>query len=210
MITTTAATFKDEIAPLWREAEHGDPFPAVIELRQRPDGEWVLDADDRVETGTPMSEYLGLAWSWPINAAISGPALAAILDDEQVLDLADRLVAGHDVAWDGNNMAGELTDDADIALDSLTDLLRQIDEDLEEPSLVPVWAADDWMQGVDIAPDVDLDAAVAQEEAIIAAERCVVTGDLRAAITRRRDNALVSTGTIARLTRAPRPGISAR
>jgi hypothetical protein len=199
MITTAADTFRTTLAPLWHQEPRspvGVGFPARVQMWQAGDG-WRLGADWIVETGTPMDEHTRHAFSWRIPADLRGSVLAGILDDERVLAIAERIAADWDDQWDGNNMVGVLTDDAQAANEEMGTLLDVITDD--EEIRVPVYAAADWIGDLDVEPDADLDALAAEQEGIIVAERVIVEGDILPELARRQASGLVGTAEIARL-----------
>lgn len=119
------------------------PQPAYLELDQ--DGELAYGYDTEIGNGRPMSvaERRTIRWSVPYD--ISGKAMAAFLQDPEVLALLERVHAGHTVEWDGSNHVGRLTDDAKRAEEELD---RRTAEDQWSDKDRDAWGAtSDYMSG---------------------------------------------------------------
>lgn len=82
-------------------------------------------------------------WSIPVLSADAANSLLA-----EILPYAERVVAGYERVWDGNNHVGEYSEDAQEAIESIRDLCDRARADADEHSTVQVWDAGDWFGGI--------------------------------------------------------------
>jgi hypothetical protein len=98
------------------------PTHLVLDLR---DGELTADYDPEVGNGHPMSVEHRLVLWFTLPGVYTAAAYNALL--EEAKPLAERILAGASIKWDGNNHRGYLTTDteptdAEVAEDELTKL----------------------------------------------------------------------------------------
>lgn len=80
----------------------------------------------------------------PMECLIADKANALM---DEVKPLADRILAGASIDWNGNNHVGTLNDDATAALDELSDRIAPEAGDPNDDSTVSEYDADDWFSG---------------------------------------------------------------
>jgi hypothetical protein len=98
-----------------------EPQKIVIEINPS-NGTLRAFYDPEIGGAVPMDVYhFHRIWQW-CDGGLSCRAVRAILRD--VAPLADRVCDGHTVEWDGNNMSGRLTPDAESALDQLSAVIE--------------------------------------------------------------------------------------
>lgn len=186
MIDITAVSqLRGEPAPLYkRYTSQTAAQPAYIELSEHGTVTAYYSAD--VGNAIPMYVWHARALRWRVPADVTGDALAAFIERPDVLQLLERIHAGHSVAWDGNNRVGLLTADAQDARD---DLQRLIEQDLDDEACASIWEAADWFSNASIIdvwpPELTLDDAAMEAEDEARNVRIVLEGDVRGALLRR-------------------------
>lgn len=86
-----------------------------------------------------MAEYHRLVLSSKIEGHPDEATLREYLESDEGQELMERVCAGHDREWDGHNMVGTLTDDAESAWDAL---IAELD-DMAQTDWT-FWAIDEW------------------------------------------------------------------
>jgi hypothetical protein len=125
---------------------------------------------------------------WAVSPYISKEACEELLEDEEVLELLNRVHNGHYVGWDGNNHVGTLSDDASEASDMLRVLLDQkYNQNLEAHA--QVWDALDWITAEGLnslaavwPPDESFDVAVERLESETEAAGVVLSDSIESAL----------------------------
>lgn len=149
-----------------------EPQPAVLVL-DLADGELTCRYNPEIGNGVPESvwHHRTLWIDIPRLTADAANALMA-----EVAPVAERVLAGATISWDGHNHVGRLTADAEAALEELTDRCRPDGFHWSSDDMVSVWDADDWFsaEGREQAcerlgltaesTDADLDRMAADEE----------------------------------------------
>ena len=137
-------------------------------------GRLTASFDGGIGNAVPFSVYHRRTLRWAIPC-LTADAANALLDE--VLPIAERIVAGYSCEWDGHNHVGRFDADAEAAREEMHDLIsgRQFDE----AALIEEWDASDWY-----APTGRRDAQ-RQELGITAA----TTDEEMDAIETREDNA---------------------
>jgi len=92
----------------------------------------------RVGEAYPMREWHGYVQAWNLNGIPTTREANAILTEMK--PLAQRIVAGYESVWDGNNHVARYSDDAQAAIDELDVICNAYDD-----SSLTVWDADDWL-----------------------------------------------------------------
>jgi hypothetical protein len=106
----------------------------------------ILRADWNAEIGnaTPFSVYYGRDQRWgipPLKAKSANNLL------ESIAPIAQRVLAGYDTRWDGNNMVGDFNEDAQDALNEIAAICEETcDPSLNDGEVIQVYDADDWFQ----------------------------------------------------------------
>lgn len=101
------------------------------------------DFDGEIGSGVPTLVYHTRTLRWRIPC-LTADAANALLDE--VLPIAERIVAGYSCEWDGHNHVGRFDADAEAAREEMHDLIdgRQFDE----AALIEEWDAAEWFGGV--------------------------------------------------------------
>lgn len=153
---------------------HKQPYDtAVLNIFENGRVSVSIDTTYTSNDGTPEAVWHGRTLEFSINGNPDPDDLASLLGEGgKASVLIDRIIAGHEVEWNGNNMVGQLTEDAADAKDALRGLLEEVAQ-----SDLSAWEPGDWllssMRHAAVLESVGLtvDATDAQIEA--AAERLV-------------------------------------
>ncbi len=175
-ITTTADDLRNEFAPLYcHYSSQHYPQPAYLMLDP---AERRLEADYNVEIGNavPFTVWHNRIYRLPIPATLRGFAVAALLEDPEVLRLAESVFEGHSIEWDGNNHRGYLTEDGVKALEALE---HELTEDrFSEADYVQAWDVEDWLCAWSPTPGETLDEATASIERDAEKDGILLVGDV--------------------------------
>ncbi|MBT8453006.1 MAG: hypothetical protein KJO40_13640 [Deltaproteobacteria bacterium] len=129
-----------------------EPQPCYIEL-DCDDGSLCADWDGEIGNATPVSVWHRRTLRFDIPALKGHKANELLADIEP---LAERVVAGYESDWDGNNWVGTYSDDAEDAIGDIQSLIASYY--LHDPDwALMVWDAGDYMDGVG-----DLEAQAAE------------------------------------------------
>lgn len=132
-----------------------------IELDLR-DGELTADYDGEIGNAVPMTVWHGIVRRWGIPCLTAEAANTLM---REIAPLAQRVLDGASIEWDGNNNVGRLTDDAQAAEEELLGLLAG---DVELTTVCEEEASDWWSEGG--LPE-DLTADTTDEELAAIVER---------------------------------------
>jgi len=133
--------------------------PCFLELSEG--GTVCCDWDGEIGGGVPCTVWSRRDLRWDIPCL---PANMANKLMEELLQLLERVHAGHTVEWDGSNMSGSLDEDAQDASEEIDEHIRNIDHD----EFLRVSDADDWFQ--DYTPDITAETTDEEITAIAASE----------------------------------------
>lgn len=125
-VVTTQIQLLDEADPtaIYRHYQgEQSPQPCHIELDLR-DGELSADYDAEIGNAVPMSVWHGIVRRWGIPCVTAESANQLMRD---IAPLAQRVLDGATIEWDGNNNVGVLTVDAQAAEEELSSLLDHDD-----------------------------------------------------------------------------------
>lgn len=132
---------REELVPVYHKyPDNYAPQPAHLYLDE--DGVITFDWGDANSVTMDVAE--GRTLRFRIPAQVTGRALVAMLEDDRILRLLERIHVGHTVEWDGSNDRGRLTDDAREASDEL-DRLLDLDH-WDESDVATIYTAAEWMQ----------------------------------------------------------------
>lgn len=110
------------VAPLYKKYPHQmEPQPAYIEIDEY--GNVSADYSGEIGNAEPADVWHGRTQHLSIYPYANGDTLAEFLNREGVIELLERIHAGHTIEWDGNDMVGILDDDAKAAHDTLQDMI---------------------------------------------------------------------------------------
>jgi hypothetical protein len=91
-----------------------NPQPAFIEIEA---GEVTFDWNAEIGSAIPMSVHHRRALRLPIPNHLSLAGYQSLFED--ITPALREIIAGHTLHWDGNNLAGRLTEEAQAAFDGL-------------------------------------------------------------------------------------------
>ena len=136
------------------------PCRVVLDL-----GDGNLSADYNPEIGDAVSASVwhGIIRTWTIPTVT---ALAANQIMRDIAALAQRVLDGATVEWDGSNHVGVLTDDAAQAEQQIVDYLAAYSEAVDDGDLVSEMDADDWWSEGDLPDTLTADTTDEQLEQI--------------------------------------------
>lgn len=162
-ITITECTTPDE---LYRHYDgQSEPQGAYIALDLEDSTMWA-DYNAEIGNGVPASVYHGRTrrYSIPLLTAAAANRVMA-----ELRPLAERIVAGSDIDWDGSNMVASLNEDARAAEDELENLLGIDNGYGREPQIfdpvddtISVWDVDGAVNGLE-AQEYDITAGTTDE-----------------------------------------------
>lgn len=155
---------------------HRQPYDTAV-LNILEDGKVSLTIDTTFTSndGTTFDVWHGRTMEFSINGNPDLDELASLLGEGgKASVLVDRVIAGHDVEWNGNNMVGTLTEDAREASEALAALLEEVSQ-----SDLAFWEAGDWllssMSHARVLDDADLTVDATDEQIEKAAETLVAS-----------------------------------
>jgi hypothetical protein len=161
------------------------PQPCYIELDIQT-GNLTAEVNGVVGGAVPFPVWHGIVRRYRIPA-LSADNANVLLED--VAPLAQRVLDGATIEWDGNNHVGRLTEDAQ---DAEIDIEMLIDR-IEPEAHLQVWDVADWLGqngdrelGISVASTPEELAALAAEiESDAAADGIVLNGDIEEYLTER-------------------------
>ena len=108
-------------------------------------GRLTAECSSEIGSGIPVAVCHGHVQRWSIPALTADAANSLI---EEIAPFAERMVAGYERVWDGNNHVAAFSDDADEADDAIISLCDRARADADEHSTVQVWDASEWFGGI--------------------------------------------------------------
>lgn len=131
---------RNEVAPMfWQASNEIAPAGAHLELDCETGDVrlgWASSGD-----GVPEPVWYQRTRRYEIPAYVSGSALADCLDSPETTLLLERIYLGVEIEWNGSNFDGNADDDAEMAEDDLTDLLRNLSD---HPA--NIWLVGEWLE----------------------------------------------------------------
>ncbi|MFC9816500.1 hypothetical protein ACFVJM_31070 [Streptomyces virginiae] len=155
------------VRPLTRPDElharfHGqsEAQPAYVELGLE-DGILLASYSTEVGSGVPASVHHGIDSRWSIPL-LTQDAANRLLDE--LAPLAQRMLDGSEIVWNGSNRVGRLvTEDAEAAYDAIAERCEGIEEHDGNPDLLAVWSTDS-IGGLWDAEEAGVTAGTTDEE----------------------------------------------
>jgi len=92
------------------------PQPCHIELNCQNDGKILAEYNPEIGNAVPTEVYYGHIQRWRIPCLKEQAADDLIQD---LLPLAEKIVAGYNTEWDGNNYSATFTDEAKAAIEEI-------------------------------------------------------------------------------------------
>jgi hypothetical protein len=121
---------------VYRRDTNGETY---TELTIYPDDHIVDVTQEGRSNSQSMAEFHRLVLSSKIDGHPDEDVLREYLESDEGQELIERICAGHDQEWDGHNMVGTLTDDAQEAWDTLIAELNDM-----PATDWQFWAIDEW------------------------------------------------------------------
>lgn len=127
-------------------------------------GDLTAEYNPEIGNGIPARQYHGVVLIWSIPT-LTAEAANALID--RTAEVAQRILDGASVEWDGNNWVGWLNDDASTAQDRLADDIAEA----EQIDCVGELDAVDWFIDGELPEDLTADttdkqlAEIAEEQA---------------------------------------------
>lgn len=120
---------------------HGQSEPQNVYVELDLDG-GALYAAYNPEPGNavPMAVWHGRTRRWRLPAILTGPGANRVL--EEIAPLAQQVLDGADITWDGSNNVAVLDENAHTAAEAIAAELGGIDADCDSnPDVLPIWDA---------------------------------------------------------------------
>ncbi|MFN2310174.1 MAG: hypothetical protein ABR553_10670, partial [Gammaproteobacteria bacterium] len=181
-ISIDTSNLRGEIAPLYnRYPGQTEPQPSYVEMDE--DGFVSTNYSGEIGNGVPSYVWHGRTLRFSVPSDVRGDALADLLEGAEVVALLERIHAGHEVEWDGNNHRGYLDDDAQEAQGELEHILGELSGGADEGG--GVWEASDWMDAAGLLgwwSGCPLDEAVFEVGLAAESENVHLDGDIEAVL----------------------------
>lgn len=184
MITINTSNLRGEPIPLYKlYPGQNQPQRAFVSL----DEEGTVRAGINYEIGgaVPMDVWHGRTLRWSVSPYANGDSLADLLESDRVKELFERVYAGHEVVWNGNNMVGRLDEDAE---DASEELERILEPGSGEYDLAQICEAYDfiseWFRLEELV-DAGSVEALAEKELASNDSELVIVGDMEEAVATR-------------------------
>lgn len=107
-----------------------NPQGCYIELDTRT-GEWTADYNAEIGNAVPMDVWHSRTLRFRLGAVPNAAHANRLL--EELAPLAQRILDGASVEWDGSNLVGRFTADAQAAENEIDEILDSIEWQYEEP-----------------------------------------------------------------------------
>ena len=161
--------------------------PTYTVLKIYEDGNYAL-IQDYDDNASPIEEANGLVLTFDLEIRPDQAAARSFLESPEAVALVERIHAGHGKEWDGHNMVGTLTEDADVAI---TELLAGINS-LPENQM-SLWDAGDWLGNLSdseigisaLTTDTEIMALAEKLEADALNEKVILSGTEEYLVERR-------------------------
>lgn len=128
-----------------RTNPEADPYhsaavqPTYTLLKIYGNGNYALEQECD-DNASPVEEANGLVLTFDLEIRPDQAAARSFLESPEAVALVERIHAGHGKEWDGHNLVGTLTEDAEAAI---TELLAGING-LPENQMF-LWGAGEWL-----------------------------------------------------------------
>ena len=153
-ITITEVKTRDEL--YCRYSGQSKPQGVYIGLDLEKGLMWA-ESDPEIGGAVPAHVWHGITRRYSFGNVPTMETANSLM--EQIRPLAERVVAGAEVAWDGSNFVGKLDADAETAED---EIMAEIDR-LDDNAFLAVWPVGDWFSNNTLS-DLDLSADSTAEE----------------------------------------------
>ena len=178
-IKINTTNLRGELAPLYqRYPGQTNPQPAYIQIDE--DGNVSAGYSGETGNAVPSTVWHRRTLQWPVQPSVRGDVLADFLDSPEIVALLERVHAGHQVEWDGNNHVGRLNDDAQAAAFEIESAIYSADD------CVSVWDTAEWLFNLGSLADhwsgQPLATAVAEIEAVAINEAVYLNDDVEDAL----------------------------
>ena len=115
-----------------------DAQPAYLYITSQ--GEISIEVDGDISGGCGADVWHNRTLRYRVNCLLTQSDLDALLGDKDFLDLAERVIAGHEVDWDrwGGNIVGALSEDAEEASEDLERYLEMYQPSWDEVERIEI------------------------------------------------------------------------
>jgi hypothetical protein len=126
-----------------RSNQEGRPQPCYLTLNLES-GEMTCRYNSEIGTNIPKSVYQQRV-IWVSIPCLTATAANRLMDE--VAPIAQRILAGAEIVWDGHNHVGRLDDDAQAGVDALAERCAPEGGQWPDSDTVSAWDAADWFGG---------------------------------------------------------------
>ena len=178
IITIDPSLPNEATAPLYEKYD-GQSQPQPAKLRMDEDGNVDVYVSGIIGSGAPEAEWNNRVLTWRLSPELSRGQVEALLSDQEVIELLERIHESHEVEWDGSNYRGRY--DTEL-YDELQRLLNDRYNCCPEAQVLDAY---EWLfgQGQPLewawSPDMPLDQAVEELEQDAEDNGVTLVGDIR-------------------------------
>lgn len=130
--------------------EHGaQESRALLYLDIEGAGEMWVGSKAPSDNSWGQREHHKIQYAYTIPNNLTELGYNQLMQDDKIVALCERIVAGGSVEWDGSNFRGELNEDAESAEYELSQYLDQVTA-ADYSSLEP-WSADMWLNDLKLS-----------------------------------------------------------
>jgi len=104
-----------------------------------------VEYNGEIGNAVPFSVYHGHDQRFGIPL-LKTDAINRLLDE--IAPLAERVIAGYESVWDGNNYVAKFSSDAQAALEEIEALCDEAGENSDESNTIAEWNAGDWLKNI--------------------------------------------------------------
>ncbi len=164
-----------QIDPYHRDTGTPTTTGLIIDPQERT----VAIAQDWDDNATPIEEWTGRVLHSKLYARPDEDAARSYLEGDEAQALLERIVDGHSIEWDGNNMTGGLNSDGNEAYNELVNTLESLPE-----SEWSIWQVDDYLNDAvrniiqPMTTDDELRIQATEIDATAEADHIIIDGDV--------------------------------
>ena len=115
-----------------------DAQPAYLYITEI--GEISIEVDGDIGGGCSADVWHRRTLRYPVNCLLTQSDIDTLLDSKEFVELAERIIAGHEVGWDrsGGNIVGTLSEDAAEASEDLERYLEMYQPSWDEVERIEI------------------------------------------------------------------------
>lgn len=168
-------------APVFRKFEgQNEAQDAYVELRPE-ENLLIADYDGEIGNAVPFSVVHGRVLRWGIPADISREGLEKLL--EGIRPYAEQIVKGYSSEWNGSNLIGHLTPEAEAANRKIIEICDSAEDDFPR---LRTYSCEDWLQASSLEEvwpaGQTLEDAVVEQLEFAVEEDVVLSDDMEQAL----------------------------